>query len=222
MRVCLGTAALLCSLAIAPAYADSSDLSVVEQKPISYNRANRFSRPVDPVIYYRSAENAVVQKVKFSELPGFIKSDIEKNLSTCKHSNSALSAVKAVSYVSDHIRARGLSPNYLVDFSDIAENSKPECLAHLACNTDGCLAVAYHSIGFEEWKRDIALRNLGWDVKKVEDERANTVPNPEKNMEISVFDFSMRCADQKDENAEACHIYRVWSAGGLQNYEPKD
>lgn len=216
----LSKVALVCVLATtAPAFASSSEPGTYEQKSISYGREQRFSRPADPVVLYRSAENVVLQNVNYQDLPAYIRSDIEKKLSSCKSQGSTPTGIKAVSYVSDHARARNLSPNYLVDFSEVTQDGKQTCLERLSCNDSGCLAIAYHALGYEEWKRDVAMRNLGWSVKKIEDARANTLPNPEKNMEIAVFDFSMRCANAQDPSADACHVYRVWTAGGMQKYE---
>lgn len=136
-------------------------------KPMRFNPDNRFSKPADPVVMFRDAENVVLLDLGVSDLPEFIQGEIQGMLASCPAGKKGTSGIKVYSYVSDLIRSRGLSPNYVVDFSGFASNAQSSCASNSLCNEDGCLLVTYNSFGYNQWKRDAQIRNKGWSSSLV-------------------------------------------------------
>jgi hypothetical protein len=188
----------------------------VPPKPVHYTRDQRLERALDPVIGYRNAENVVFLDVSYNDLPAFIRADVETVLGSCLKSTSG---IKAYSYVSDWLRSRGLSQNYVLDFSGLA-TAAPSCASELACNDDGCMVMTYNSYSYGQWKRDAVIRNKSWTLGTLSDPRANAVPQSNKATQIAVFDFTAKCDALSKQQGDACHSYRMWSIGGLSTYTP--
>jgi hypothetical protein len=195
----------------------------VPPKPVHYSRTGRLERPVDPIIGYRNAENVVFLDISYGDLPAFIRSDIESTLNSCPDAAKSTSGIKVYSYVSDWIRARGLSQNYVLDFSGLASGAPSSC--SLACNEDGCVLVTYNSYSYNQWKRDATVRNKSWTLGTLGDPRASGIPNG-KGTPVAVFDVSAKCdpkpGDAKGaKDTDICHSYRMWTIGGLASYTPQ-
>ena len=212
LAICFGI--LILSPALAWAAGQSDPGSTAAQTPIQYSRLQRFERPFDPVIGYRNAENVVTQSLNEQDLPEFIQNDIENSLKACPGGAASTSDIKVFSYVSDWLRSRGLSPNYVVDFAGLSPN--PQCQTPLDCNEDGCMVLAYTSSAYNQWHRELPIRAKGWALDTVNDIRASPIQKLGKPEPLAVFDFTVACVDAPSE--DACHDYRFWGLGGLGTY----
>ncbi len=186
-------------------------------KPIRFSYENRFGRPADPVIGRRNAQNVVLNEVSYDDLPAPVRADIEGSVRNCPV-NGKLGEVKAYSYVSDLIRGRGLSPNYLVDLSALGPNPE-SCGAGLGCNDSGCLLVAYHSYGYEQWKRDLVLRNESWKLSTARKSKGKDIPNLSKPAPLTYLNVNAYCSTGQGR-PKPCRNHYLWQVGGLSEYSP--
>ncbi|MBY0427822.1 MAG: hypothetical protein K2Q32_01230, partial [Alphaproteobacteria bacterium] len=120
---------------------------------ITYDRTQRFNRPLDRVVEYRNAQNVVINDVDYNSLPASVRTDIQEVVGTCPESVAQLSDLKSYSYVSDLQRSRGLSPNYFIDFSKLVSKKQSSCAAMPPCNADGCMFMTFNTIGYNNWKK---------------------------------------------------------------------
>lgn len=195
------------------------DAQHIEPPPvIKYNRTQRFSRPIDPVTEYRNAQNVTFLNVSFNDLPEIMRADIGDMLGTCQESMDDYALIKAYSYVSDLIRSRGLSPNYIIDFSKFTGKPKSSCAKIPPCDEDGCMFMSYNTVGYEHWKKDLALRVGEWSIHQSDDQRASAVPQQHKPAVLSLFDFTTRCDDKSKGGDDVCTSTRIWLSGGLSDY----
>ena len=224
MKFCV-TLAFWCFVALLPSYSYADDDGTPASRNAArshYNREDRFIHPVDPIVAYRDAEDVVFMGASYADLPDFIRADIEGALGNCPALVANLSNVDVYTYVSDFIRARGLSPNYLVDFHEFNQDPKNPCASSLTCNDDGCVLLPYNSNGYGQWTRGIPIRNKGWSMGTVADARANGILHPKQSTAVSVFDIMTKCPPNAEESSEeGCHSYRIWTSGGLGIYTPQ-
>lgn len=182
----------------------------------TFDRLKRFAKPIDPIIEYRNAQNVVLLDVPLHELPEAIRNDLQQTFSACPNIIST-GGIKAFSYVADTLRARGLSANYLIDFTKLV--GKKSCAANETCGEDGCQLISYNSTGFNKWRKDQTLTIHSWALKQVDDQRANPLPQLKKPTILSVFEMTEKCKDQKATD-DLCQSYHIWLSGGLNTYSP--
>ena len=198
-----------------PTVAESQQPADRLQAPnITYNRTQRFNRPMDRIIEFRNAQNVATNEVQFNNLPEPIRSELQSMLGACAQDTSD---VTFYSYVSDLQRTRGLSPNYFIDFSKLKSKKFDACAAAAPCDAEGCLFISFNTIGYGHWKKDVTLRVKEWAMRQVDDQTASPVPQVKKPAIVSYFDFSTPC---KDGSEAECRINRIWLAGGLSDYTP--
>lgn len=185
---------------------------------VHFNRTQRFERPVDPIIGYRNAEGVVFLEASFDDLPEIARNEIDEALQQCPAGMTG--RIKAYTYVSDWLRARGLSPNYVVDFSGLTSDAGAGCATRYSCNDSGCPLGTYSSYGYGHWRSDGVTRVVAWSVSNVSDAHASGVPNAATPPALAVFDLSQKCTASAQG---VCHNYRIWGiGGGLSDYAMPD
>lgn len=176
------------------------------------NRVNRLGLPVDPVLGYKNAQDVVFLPLSYDDLPDFIRADIQGILGQCPAGNASLSSINAYSYVSSMIRAQGLSPNYLVDFSAFAKAQKPTCESKLVCRQKACLLLTYDSYDYGQWRQGLRFFTEDWTMGSIQDSR---VKSP-----LAILQIDAACTQSGATSTNLCPSYYIWTRGGLSNYAP--
>lgn len=208
---------LLCVLQFFPLPAEAQSDTNGGLAPTQYqgassqlSRINRLGVPIDPVLGYRNAEEVVLLPLSYDDLPDFIRADVQGILGKCSAGGASIPPINAYSYVSSMIRAQGLSPNYLVDFSAFAKAEESTCGS--VCKQGACLLLSYDSHDYGQWRRGQRFFTKEWKTGAIQDPR---VKRP-----ITIFEIKSDCAQSGGASADSCPAYYIWTKGGLNTYTP--
>ncbi len=208
---------LLCLLHFSPSYAKvrTAPAPSGPVTPLRFDPDDAFKTPMDPVLAYKAAEDVVLNAVDYTSLPDTVRNDIEGSLGSCSDGTKNLGAIKAYSYVSAMLRSKGMSPNYLVDFSEYRDETKqPHCGAATMCKSGSCVLVSYNSTDYGIWQRGKQLPTQGWVLGIVQDP---SIPHP-----LAIFDVSEQCSQKEPTEGDLCHSRYIWMFGGIRSYPVKD
>ncbi|NDE90903.1 MAG: hypothetical protein EB059_07185 [Alphaproteobacteria bacterium] len=179
---------------------------------IRYNPKERFAMPASKSSGLKAATNVVIKEIEFNRLPEFIKNQVDFIAGDCTKSGENKKYIKYYRYVSDLTRDGGLSGNYLVDLSGLADKPQQACMVDSACNKEGCMLVGYLSTAYEKWERHFFVRNKNWKYTHVENHQAKAT--------LTVLDFTQECPKSSSESSDKCLSRRLWLENGLKEYNP--